>query len=247
MNTILPKIAIIGYGAMGKNIENIAQSHNIEVSDIFDINNPVNPDKHYDFDVAIDFSYPDAVLKNAEILAKQNKNIVIGTTGWYGRMPELSNICEIHKNGIIYSSNFSIGMQIFFKIVENAMQYIDKFHSFDVFINETHHQNKVDSPSGTAKSLSEIVINNSKIKDIMLAENINRKIEPNELHVTATRGGSIFGKHTVFFDSPEETIELSHNAKNRNGFAEGAIYAAKWIYNKTGLYNFNELFLINLQ
>lgn len=243
MNNNSPKIALIGYGAMGKAVKAIADKKKIIITDIFDVDSPIKNDKHYDFDVAIDFSTAEAVVKNVEILSAMHKNIVIGATGWLSQLPKIKNICEKYKNGIIYSSNFSVGMQIFSKALSNIIQYINNYDDYDVFLHEIHHNNKIDSPSGTANILANVILNNSNIKKKIITESLNRKIEPEELHVTSSRGGSVFGTHSVYIDSFSDTIELTHRAKNRDGFAAGAIYAAQWIYNKSGIYNFSETVL----
>ncbi len=236
------KIAIVGYGAMGKSIEKVAQKNNIEVTDIFDINSPIEHYKNYNFDVAIDFSSPAAIMDNIKILTNLNKNIVIGTTGWYQKIDEVRNYCEKAGNGIIWASNFSVGMQIFFKIIKEASKAIDKLDSYDIFINEIHHNNKIDSPSGTANMIANIILENNSRKKTIITETLNRKISSEELHISSNRGGNVVGTHTVFLDSTEDMLELKHIAKNRNGFAEGAVLAAKWIFNKKGFYNFSDLF-----
>lgn len=240
-NTKIPKIALFGYGNMGKTIEILAKEKQIQITDIFDVNSQINPDVVYDFDVAIDFSIPDAVLENVKIISNMGKNIVIGTTGWHEKMEQVQQLCLQNEIGCIWASNFSIGMQIFFNTLAKTAQLINKFDLYDVFINEIHHKNKIDSPSGTARTLGNIVIDNINSKEIILSEQINRKIEAKELHISSLRGGSIFGTHTVYFDSTADTIELTHRAKDRNGFAEGALFAANWIYDKKGFYSFDDI------
>jgi 4-hydroxy-tetrahydrodipicolinate reductase len=235
------KIAIVGYGAMGKEIENVCKKQNIFISNIFDIDNPLDINKNYDFDVAIEFSTPSAVVDNVKILAKQKKNIVIGTTNWSDKIGLVKQIANDNNIGIVWASNFSIGMQIFFKLVQTSSQLFNKFNEYDSFISEIHHTNKIDSPSGTALSIANIMIDNINSKQKLLTENINRKISPDELHISSLRGGNICGQHNVYFDSEVDTIQLIHNAKNRNGFATGAVFAAKFIYNKSGFYNFEEI------
>jgi 4-hydroxy-tetrahydrodipicolinate reductase len=235
------KIAIVGYGAMGKEIELIAKEKNIIVANVFDIDTPINKNVEYDFDVAIEFSSPAVVLSNVKLLASKGKNIIIGTTGWYDRIDEVKKIANDYDVGIIWSSNFSIGMQIFYKIVNEASKLIGKFEQYDSFITEFHHTNKSDSPSGTAISLANIMLLNLQYKDKILTESIKHKIAPNELQIASIRGGKIFGEHTIYFDSEVDTIELKHNAKSRKGFAAGAILAANYIFNKKGFHNFENI------
>ena len=236
------KIAIVGYGSMGKEIEIVAKEKNILITNIFDIDSPLSENSNdYNFDVAIDFSTPNSVLDNAKLLAKLKKNIVIGTTAWYAQIDEIRKICLENEIGCIWSSNFSIGMQIFFRTLATTTKLANQFKLYDTFIGDIHHRNKVDSPSGTATRLANIIIANSTEKNTLLCEQINRKISSEELHIAALRGGSIFGTHTVYFDSLSDTIELTHRAKSRGGFAEGAIEAAKWICDKKGFHCFDDV------
>ena len=132
-------------------------------------------------------------------------------------------------------------MQVFYKIIQEASKLFNNFDFYDSFISEIHHNNKTDSPSGTALSLANIIIKNIASKKTIIDENINRKILSSELHVSSLRGGNIFGQHNVYFDSEADTIQLIHNAKNRTGFAMGTILAAKFIYNKKGFYNLEDI------
>jgi 4-hydroxy-tetrahydrodipicolinate reductase len=226
---------------MGKEIESLAIEKKIQITNIFDIDTPLSIDAQYDFDVAIDFSVADSVLSNVKILSQLKKNIVIGTTAWYGDVKQIEQICVTQKIGCIWSSNFSIGMQIFFRTLEKTAKLVNNFDLYDVFISDIHHKNKLDSPSGTAKQLAKIIVDNTDNKNTILTEAINRKILSNELHISSLRGGSICGTHTVFFDSEADTVELTHRAKSRRGFAEGALLAANWINNKIGFYHFDDI------
>lgn len=236
------KIAILGYGKMGKEIESIALNHNLIISDVFDINKPININHQYDFDVAIDFTQPDAVLNNVKILADMNKNIVVGTTGWENNFETISNIVKQKNIGLIFGSNFSIGMQLFMRITESAANMINNIDDYDIFLHEIHHNMKKDSPSGTALTLAKIILSKVKNKTQILGSTTNGLINTNQLHVTSTRGGKIAGTHTVYIDSEADTIELTHRAKNRTGFASGAVAAAKWIADKKGIFDFSIVF-----
>jgi len=236
------KIAILGYGKMGKEIESIALNQNLIVSDIFDINKPIDVNHHYDFDVAIDFTQPDTVLNNVKTLADMKKNIVIGTTGWEKDFDTVSNIIKQNNIGLIFGSNFSIGMQLFMRITENAAKLINNIDDYDIFLHEIHHNMKKDSPSGTAISLANLILQNVRSKVGILSSTSDGVIPANLLHVTSTRGGKIPGTHTVFVDSEADTIEFTHRTKNRTGFASGAVAAAKWIAGKTGIFDFSDVF-----
>lgn len=235
------KIAILGYGSMGKEIEKQALESGFIITDIFHIDNKFDPAKKYDFDVAIEFTQPDAVFVNVKDLASAGKNIVVGTTGWYDRIDEMREIAEQNNVGIVWASNFSVGMNMFFKIVEYASKLAAQAEEYDIMLHELHHKRKKDSPSGTAESLGKIIMENVKIKNSILTETAHEQINPEQLHVTSTRGGEIFGTHTVYIDSLPDTIELTHRARSRAGFASGSLKAAELIHNKKGFYEFSEL------
>lgn len=235
----LPKIAIVGYGKMGKEIEHLALNENFIITDIFDINKQLDINKQYDFDVAIEFTSPETVIENIEKLANLKKNIVVGTTGWYDKLELVERITNQNQIGLVWGSNFSIGMNLFFKLIEYSSKLFNKFEQYDPFLYEIHHNKKKDSPSGTAVTLSEILLNHIDRKDTVNTTNID--IKPNELSVTSSRGGSVPGTHTITFDSLADSIELTHTARNRSGFAFGSLEAAKMIYNRKGFYNFQNI------
>ena len=241
MENTNPKIAIIGYGSMGKEIERIAREQGIEVTDIFELDSKLDAAKNYDFDVAIDFSFPDQVMENLKAVTALKKNLVLGTTGWYERKEEVAKIVEAAGTGFIWGSNFSIGVNMFFKIIEQASKVMNKVNGYDVFVHETHHKRKKDSPSGTALSIADIITKNVDSKNRITADKIDRTIEADELHVSSTRGGEVTGTHSVILDSFADEIELTHRAKNRTGFAMGAVEAAKWIHGKKGFYSVEDM------
>ena len=226
-------IAIIGYGRMGQEIEKIARNRGINIQSIIDPNaksathSEINEKSMKNVDVCIDFTRPDAVLENIKRISKFRKNIVVGTTGWYDRLDEARKIVKNADIGLIYAPNFSIGVNIFFRIVGNAAKIMDKFEDYDVFGYELHHSKKLDSPSGTAKAIEKI-----------LSQNIRRK---KEINFTSVRSGNIPGTHAVGFDSAADTIELKHVARNREGFAGGALMAAEWIQSKKGFYSIDDM------
>jgi 4-hydroxy-tetrahydrodipicolinate reductase len=203
------KLALLGYGKMGKLIENLA----------LEKGHTIVPLQHAD--VALDFSHPDAVIKHIKEAAKLQKPLVMGTTGWYDHLDEAKSIVKKNNIGFIYSPNFSLGIQLFLQIVEAAAKIISPFKEYDASGVEYHHRQKVDNPSGTAKAIAE-------------------KFD-HDLHFASVRCGSIPGTHTLIFDSPADTITFTHQARNREGFALGAIAAAEWILNKKGFYTFQEM------
>ncbi|MCD4820041.1 MAG: 4-hydroxy-tetrahydrodipicolinate reductase [Candidatus Cloacimonetes bacterium] len=238
------KICLIGYGQMGKLIKYIATKNDCQIVSIIDpiLNNKIDEENLKDCDVCIDFTAPDFVKENIIKIAKFKKNIVIGTTSWYSEITKIREIAEKNNIGIIYGSNFSLGMNLFFKIVEQTTQIMNNSNDYDVFGYEIHHHKKVDSPSGTAKQISNIILENIKNKNIAQYEKLDRKIHNEEFHFSSIRGGNVPGIHSICFDSPADTIELKHTARNREGLALGALKAAHWIKNKTGLYEFSSVF-----
>lgn len=236
-----PKIALIGYGAMGKEIEKVAKSQDLIITDIFEINNRLSTTKNYDFDVAIDFSYPEYLLQTLGMLAHHQKNVVIGTTGWYHNMEDVIRTIKKAEIGCIFGSNFSMGMQMYYKIAEHAAKLMNKIPGYDVFVHEIHHKRKKDSPSGSALTIADILVKNSNSKTEIETGILDGAIAPGHLHVSSSRGGEIPGTHTVYMDSFADTIELTHRAKNRSGFASGAVAAARWIHGKKGIYQLNDM------
>lgn len=236
------KIALIGYGQMGNLIEQLASQNDCEIVSIIDptLGNEITTQTVADADVCIEFSTPDAAFENIVKLIELNKNIITGTTGWFDNLDKVKLMVEKKGTGFIYGSNFSVGMNLFFSIIESAAKLMNKAEDYDLFGLEMHHNKKKDSPSGTAKVLSEIILQNIDRKTKVQYDKLDRKIEQDELHFTSVRSGDIPGTHSISFDSEVDTIELKHTARNRNGLALGAIKAAKWLNNKTGFYNFTD-------
>jgi len=235
------KIALIGYGQMGKLIEQLAQDNDCEIVAVIDplLGNEITLQTVAEADVCIEFSTPDAAFSNIKKLIELDKSIVTGTTGWNDELDKVKLLVEEKGTGFIYGSNFSVGMNLFFSIIENTAKLMNQAEDYDLYGLEMHHKKKKDSPSGTAKVLSEIILKNIDRKTLTQYEKLDRKIEENEFHFTSIRSGDIPGVHSISFDSEIDTIELKHTARNRNGLALGAIKAAKWINNKTGFYNFS--------
>jgi len=239
-------IAIVGYGKMGQEVEKIAKERKISVKLTLDINNNLNgmaitPQAMKDVDVCIDFSTPTAVVHNIVAAAECKTNIVVGTTGWYDKLKEVEKTVKDKKIGLVYSPNFSLGMNIFYQILSSTTHIFDRFDYYDIAIHEIHHKGKVDSPSGTALTLGQIILQNIKRKREFLHEASHKQIKPEQLHVTSTRFGSVVGSHRVLFDSDGDTIELIHTAKNRSGFALGALIAAEWLKGKKGIFTMKDV------
>lgn len=239
------KIVLVGYGNMGQELQSlIDQSGNHEVVSVSYRVSTDNLDREgiAKADVVIDFTSPEIVVDTIKKVAGMGKNMVIGTTGWYDRIDEVRKVVRKSKIGLIYGSNFSIGANIFFQIVGYASNLFSKFGNYDVAGFEIHHTGKKDSPSGTAKKLANIIMENFPKKKILETGRLDRQISPEEFHFASLRTGRNFGFHEVIFDSVADEVKLSHNAHSRRGFAEGALLAAEFIRGKKGFYCFDEVF-----
>lgn len=229
------KIALLGYGKMGKVIERIALERGHEIvlkKDEFNTYDGLST-----ADVAIDFSVPTAAVSNISSCFNNNVPVVSGTTGWLEHFDEMIALCNEKQGGFISSSNFSLGVNIFFELNEYLAKIMSQFDSYKVSLEEIHHTQKLDAPSGTAISLAKGVIENSNYANWTLDEAKNN----NEIHIEAKRIGDVPGTHTVTYDSIVDSIELKHTAHNREGFALGAVIAAEWLAGKTGIYSMKDV------
>jgi len=225
------KLALIGYGAMGQLVAKLAAEQGHEV-----IATLASADKNRSVDelaeglhgceVAIDFSVAAAVPKNVEICVRAGVPLVEGTTGWKNKLDEVKRAVAQDDGALVHSANFSVGVQVFYRIAARAGELFRDLESYDGFIEEAHHKRKRDAPSGTAIQLQEIV-----------SETVGR-----EVPVASTRAGYIPGTHRLGFDSAADQITLTHTARSREGFAAGALLAARWIPGRKGVYEFSEVF-----
>lgn len=239
-------VALIGYGKMGKEVESLAPAQGVQVVARFDIENNRNgsgltSESLKDVQVCIDFSVPAEVLTNIQRVADCRKNLVVGTTGWYDKLEQAKRIVQENGVGLVYAANFSIGVNLFLKLIEDAAKKFSRFQEYDVSVQEIHHKDKLDSPSGTALEIGRTLLRVFPRKKELLTKNAEGKIKPEQLHLSSTRAGSFTGVHTVLFDSPADTIELKHTAKSRAGFALGALLAARWINGKRGFYSIEDV------
>ena len=233
------RIALIGYGKMGKEVEAVAVQQGETVVKTFDIDNPVDVASLSDVDVCIEFSTPQTVIQNIRVAVEARKDIVVGTTGWYGQLPEIRK--TVKESGLLYSPNFSIGVNVVFRLAAAAAQLMNNASQYDPYIHELHHRQKMDSPSGTALRLAEILLAGIQRKTKIERNAVDGKIDPAALHVSSTRVGTFPGTHTVGFDSEADTIEIIHTAKSRRGFALGAVRAAQWLKGKKGVYTMDDV------
>ncbi|MBN2244113.1 MAG: dihydrodipicolinate reductase [Acidobacteria bacterium] len=226
------KIALLGYGKMGKLVETIALREGWEVGPKLDIQDNargggITRASMAGVDVAVEFSQPDAVLPNVEAAAGAGINLVVGTTGWADRRETVEKIVRDSGIGLVYGANFSLGMNLFFEIAAQAARVVGMLSQYDAYVHEEHHSAKKDAPSGTALSLLDLI-----------RPHLNN---PNP-GVTCVRAGRIPGTHVIGFDSEADTILLEHRARSRQGFAEGAVLAAGWIAGRKGFYDFRNVF-----
>ncbi|HQE33529.1 MAG TPA: 4-hydroxy-tetrahydrodipicolinate reductase [Flavobacterium alvei] len=232
------KIALLGYGKMGQTIERIALERGHEIvlkKDEFNTYEGLS-----DADVAIDFSIPAVAVENISSCFYTNVPVISGTTGWLDRYDEMVALCEEKKGAFISSSNFSLGVNLFFGLNEYLAKMMSKFDSYKVDMEEIHHTQKLDAPSGTAISLAKGVIENSNYTNWTM-ENPNS----NEIHIEALRIGDVPGTHTVTYNSGIDSIEIKHTAHNREGFALGAVIAAEWIVGKKGVFSMKDVLEMN--
>ena len=228
------KIALLGYGKMGQVIERIALERGHEIVLKKDENNTF--DGLSTADVAIDFSVPTAAVPNISSCFHANVPVISGTTGWLEHYDEMVALCTAKNGGFISSSNFSLGVNIFFELNEYLAKIMSKFDSYKVGMEEIHHTQKLDAPSGTAISLAKGVIENSSYTNWTL-----EKPEADQIHIEAKRIGTVPGTHTVTYNSVVDAIEIKHTAHNREGFALGAVIAAEWIIGKQGVFTMKDV------
>ena len=240
------KIALIGFGNMGCELLQLIKDegkHTVVSINFKTTKESLNLTEIKHADVAVDFTAPDIVVDNIEQVAKLGVNMVIGTTGWYNQLLTVEKIVKERKIGLIYGKNFSPGANIFFQVVGFAAKLFSQYGKYDVAGFEMHHAGKKDSPSGTAKKLASVIMENFPKKKTVETGRLNRQIREDELHFASIRSGRYFGNHEVMFDSASDEVKLIHSAHNRRGFAEGALLAASYIQKRKGLFAFEELFI----
>jgi 4-hydroxy-tetrahydrodipicolinate reductase len=217
-------IVLLGNGKMGKLIDKLATEKGHNIVAVSSSNNPANSLDLSVADVAIDFSTPTTAFKNISHAINSGVPVISGTTGWLNQLYEIEDLCKAKNGSFLYASNFSLGMNLFFKLNKELAQLM-KNQQYESKIHEIHHIEKLDSPSGTAKILA---------KDM-------EGILNNKAPITAERIKDISGAHSITFTSLEDEIEIKHTANNRNGFAIGAIRAAEWIINKKGVFTLDDV------
>jgi 4-hydroxy-tetrahydrodipicolinate reductase len=233
------KIALFGYGKMGKEIEQIAlqRKHTVVLKIDKENINDITSQQLKQADVAIEFSTPDTVIENMYKCFDANLPIVAGTTGWYNHFDEIKNTCLKNKQSLFYATNFSLGVNLFFKMNEQLAKMMNNFTDYEVAMQEIHHIHKLDKPSGTAITTAEKILTNYSQKSKWSIENNHDK----NLFIDVVREDEVPGIHTVSYTSAVDEISITHKAYNRKGFALGAVLAAEFIQHKKGVYTMNDL------
>lgn len=233
-------IAIIGYGKMGKVIEQIAieRGHNV----VLKINSKNVADFNFDnlkkVDAAIEFTNPDLAVNNINICLSSNTPVVVGTTGWYDKFNEVREAIVENDGSLLYATNCSIGVNLFFKLNKYLAKIMDNHPDYEVSMNEVHHTQKLDAPSGTAITLGEGIVENMQAKDLWVK---GKALSKNQLGITSERIDNVPGTHEIKYSSEIDDIEIKHTAHNRKGFALGAVVAAEYIANKKGIFTMEDV------
>ena len=232
------KIALLGYGKMGKVIERIALERGHEIVLKKDHDNTF--EGLLNTDVAIDFSVPDSAVGNISECLNNGIPVISGTTGWLADYPKMVQLCEEKSGSFIYASNFSLGVNVFFELNEYLAKMMANLKQYNVSMEEIHHTQKLDAPSGTAITLAEGVIKHTDYANWTLETPIS-----NEIHIEAKRIENVPGTHSIFYDSEVDQIEIKHTAHSREGFALGAVVAAEWLVGKKGVFTMKDVLGLN--
>ena len=228
------KIALLGYGKMGKVIERIALERGHEI--VLKKSSSTTFEGLENADVAIDFSLPSVAVENISTCINNGIPVISGTTGWLENYHEMVQLCEAKNAAFLYGSNFSLGVNLFFELNDYLAKMMSKFKEYNVSMEEIHHTQKLDAPSGTAITLAEGVIKHTDYSNWTLETPIS-----NEIHIEAKRIENVPGTHSIFYDSEVDQIEIKHTAHSREGFALGAVVAAEWLVNKKGVFTMKDV------
>jgi 4-hydroxy-tetrahydrodipicolinate reductase len=228
------KIALLGYGKMGKVIEQIALDREHEIVLKKDQNNTFDGLEYAD--IAIDFSVPDSAVTNISTCLEKGIPVISGTTGWLGDYQKMVDLCQKNNGSFIYASNFSLGVNVFFELNDYLAKMMANLKQYQVSMEEIHHTQKLDAPSGTAITLAEGIIKNTNYSQWTL-----ENPKANEIQIEAKRIENVPGTHSIFYDSNVDQIEIKHTAHSREGFALGAVVAAEWLVGKKGIFSMKDV------
>ncbi len=238
------RIALLGYGRMGQAIESEALARNHVISHRINRGQTAELDQlsAANTDVVIEFTHPDSFRDNLKAVLAQQLPMVVGTTGWYDQLAAVQAEVEAAAGSLLYASNFSVGVNLFFKLNQRLAELMNGQPEYDPFVEERHHRRKADGPSGTAHTLARDILARLDRKERLSGEQLrHRAPEPDELSVSFARAGDIKGTHRVAYTSDIDTISIAHQAHSRRGFALGAVIAAEWLVGKAGFYEFSEI------
>lgn len=245
------KIALLGYGKMGRIIEEFAldRGHDVVLKITSSNQNELTVENLQKADVVIDFSTPATVLSNIGKCFEADVPVVVGTTGWYGKLQELKNACETGNKCMLYGSNFSIGVNVFFHVNKILARIMNRYPQYDVLVEEIHHTEKLDAPSGTAITIAEGILEGVERKrewvNDLVGDNSEVIPKPEQLLIESHRLEEVPGTHTVIYSSEVDDLEFKHKAHSRAGFARGAVLAAEWLQGKRGFYSVKDIFDFN--
>jgi 4-hydroxy-tetrahydrodipicolinate reductase len=234
------KLALLGYGKMGREIEKIAlkRGHEIALKIGSKNSDELTIENLKKADVAIDFSLPTSAESNIKLCFKSSIPIISGTTGWLDKYSEVCKVCEKENGSFIYASNFSLGVNLFFELNSFLANMMSSHNDYDVNMKEIHHIHKLDAPSGTAISLADQILEKSKSKQKW---SIQENIDPSTLNIEAERTNEVPGTHRIVYESEIDSISIEHKAHNRQGFALGVIIASEWIQNRKGVFSMKDV------
>lgn len=230
---------IVGYGKMGQAVERACQARNLPTKPVDDFAHLTDLDFAKD-DVAIEFTQFPGCLENFEHLLSRGVTVVSGTTGWADQESRVRDMVNRYDGAFLSAANFSIGVHLFWRLVERAAVLFNTQESYDVFTHEVHHPHKKDAPSGTALHTARILLGNMARKKHIVSGDVAGPLAQDALHISASRGGFQAGEHSVYFDGPDDMITLSHHAKGRDGFANGALDCALWLKGKKGFFTIDD-------
>lgn len=238
------RVLLLGYGKMGKAIEQIALGRNHTVPFKIDIDNreQLSSIDRSKVDVAIEFSSPESAYENLKFCLEKNIPVVCGTTGWLDKRKEIEDMCRAKGGAFFYASNYSVGVNLFFHFNKILARIMKGYPQYSVSMEEIHHTEKKDAPSGTAITLAEGVLENYPDKKKWVNHDTS---SPEELSIISKRIEKVPGTHTIFYNSPVDTIEIRHTAHSRHGFAEGAVIAAEWLADKKGVFGMDDMLKIS--
>ena len=235
-------IALIGYGKMGKVIEDIAMARGHKITEKINSSNPINEANFSDTDIAIEFSTPSFVIQHIEFCVNNNIPVIVGTTAWNEQLDFVKELVLERNGSLLYASNFSIGVNIFFDVNRRLAKLMSNQTDYDVAIEEIHHLQKLDAPSGTAVSIAnDLLFENKNLNSWVHEEEKPPNVKSGQVRVTSYRKKDVPGTHIIKYTSEIDEIELKHTANNREGFALGAVVAAEWLVNKKGIYTMQDV------